>query len=47
MSDAVPVYHNICGRRTAFKQCGCQKCSERTRTVYSVAEALNLRKAEQ
>lgn len=22
----VPTYHNICGRRTIYHQCGCEKC---------------------
>jgi len=24
--DTVPTFHNLCGRRTTHKMCGCSKC---------------------
>lgn len=28
VSECVPVYHNMCGNRTIYKQCECRDCRE-------------------
>lgn len=26
--ETVPTFHNLCGRRTIYRQCGCRACTK-------------------